>query len=91
MLDDRLKQSLLKTHEALLQQGTLLSDERLAKCFSLFRTRFGPEVIKKLDGEGLLNLIVPYKLHLESYPVAMHQHGGAHVAAYQPVLRLVAR
>ena len=57
MLDDRLKQSLLKVHETLLQQGSLLSSERLTNCYSLFRARFGPEVFKKLDGEELLNLI----------------------------------
>jgi hypothetical protein len=41
MLDDRLKQSLTKTHETLLQQGTLLSSERLSNCFALFRAHFG--------------------------------------------------
>src|SRR5437868_4014245 len=57
MLDPRLRDSLKETHETLLQQGTLLSSERLNNCFSLFRARFGPEVLKKLDGEELLNLI----------------------------------
>ena len=57
MLDDRLKQSLTKTHETLLQQGTLLSSERLSNCFALFRAHFGLEVLKRLGGEELLNLM----------------------------------
>jgi 5-methylcytosine-specific restriction protein B len=57
MLDYRLREWLTKTHENLLQQGTLLSSERLSNCFSLFRAHFGLEVLKKLDGEELLNLM----------------------------------
>ena len=61
MLDVRLKQSLTKTHEILLQQGTLLSSEGLNNCFSLFRARFGPDMLNKLDGEELLmrNMMQP--------------------------------
>ena len=57
MLDQRLKESLETTHEVLLQKGQLLSRERLEKCYSLFRTRFGPEVLEKLEGENLLRLL----------------------------------
>ena len=57
ILDERLKQTLARTHEDLLRQRTLLSPERLTECFSLFRTRFGPEVLKKLEGEELLTLM----------------------------------
>ena len=31
------------------------------------------------------------ELHFERRAIAMHQYGGAHVAAHQPVLRQVAR
>jgi hypothetical protein len=57
MLDDRLKQSLAETHKALLQQRALLSPERLAECLSLFRARFGPSMLKKIEGEELLKLM----------------------------------
>jgi hypothetical protein len=57
MLDERLKESLGEIHKMLLQRGSLLSRERLAECFSLFRSRFGPERLSSLDGETLLNTI----------------------------------
>jgi hypothetical protein len=57
MLDQRLKQSLEKAYETLLQRGHLLSPEKLDKCYSLFRSRFGPEALKKFDGEELLNVM----------------------------------
>jgi len=57
MLEPRLKESIEKAHADLLQSGQLLNPTRLDECYSLFRARFGPEVLKKRDGEGLLNLM----------------------------------
>ncbi len=45
----------------MLEAGELLSLPRLDECYSLFRTRFGPDVLCGLDGELLLN--------------TMHAHG----------------
>src|SRR5215469_16354238 len=57
MLDPRLKESLNNVYEPLLQRGELLSPERLDQCYSVFRARFGPEVLQKLSGEELLNFM----------------------------------
>lgn len=57
MLDQRLKEALKETRESLLQSGQLPSLEQLEKCYSLFQTRFGPDVLRKLEGEELLNLL----------------------------------
>ena len=57
MLDQRLTEALKKVHESLLQGGQLLSPERLDKCCALFKTRFGPDVLRKLQGDELLNLL----------------------------------
>ena len=61
MLDDRLKKSLHEAHRRMLEAGELLSLPRLDECYSLFRSRFGPDVLSRLDGELLLN--------------TMHAHG----------------
>jgi hypothetical protein len=57
MLDPRVKESIEKAHESLVQRDQLLSPERLNEYYSLFRTRFGPEVLAKLEGVELLNLM----------------------------------
>ena len=57
MLDCRLKTSLRKTHQRMLEAGELLSVQRLNECYSLFRSRFGPDVLRRLDGERLLNVL----------------------------------
>jgi 5-methylcytosine-specific restriction protein B len=57
MLDPRITSSLKQTYESLQQEGQLISAETLADCYSVFRTRFGPEVLAKLEGEELLNFI----------------------------------
>ena len=56
-LDPRLVESIKKAQEELLQRGELLRPERLNQCYALFQARFGPEVLKKLDGEELLKLM----------------------------------
>lgn len=57
MLDCRLKTSLRETHQRMLEAGELLSVQRLNECYSLFRSRFGPDVLRRLDGERLLNVL----------------------------------
>lgn len=55
MLDDRLKENLRKAHGRMLEAGELLSSQRLEECYSLFRNRFGPDVLRQLNGEQLLD------------------------------------
>ena len=61
MLDDRLKQRLIETYNRMRKANELLPLDRLDECYSLFRNRFGPEALRQLDGERLLN--------------TMHTHG----------------
>src|ERR1035438_678276 len=56
-LDARVQQSLRTCYESLLKSGQLLTKERLAECYALFRERFGPDKLQSLDGEILLNTI----------------------------------
>jgi 5-methylcytosine-specific restriction protein B len=67
-LDARVQQSLLACYESLLKRGELLTKERLSECYALFRDRFGPERLKSLDGEVLLN--------------TMHAHGSKDSLVY---------
>jgi 5-methylcytosine-specific restriction enzyme B len=60
-LDARVEQSLRTCYESLLKRGELMTKERLSECYALFRDRFGPERLKNLDGDVLLN--------------SMHAHG----------------
>ena len=61
MLDDRLKEKLLEAYARMQTAGELLPSRRLDECYSLFRTRFGPDALRQLDGEQLLD--------------TMHTHG----------------
>ena len=67
-LDARIQQSLRTCYESLLKSGQLLTKERLAECYALFRERFGPERLQSLDGETLLN--------------TMHAHGSQDSLVY---------
>ena len=67
-LDARVQQSLLACYESLLKRGELSTKERLSECYALFRDRFGPERLKSLDGEVLLN--------------TMHAHGSKDSLVY---------
>ena len=67
-LDARVQQSLRACYESLLKRGELLTKERLAECYALFRERFGPERLQSLDGETLLN--------------TMHAHGSQDSLVY---------
>jgi 5-methylcytosine-specific restriction enzyme B len=55
ILDDRISQELKEQYKKLQSEGKLLSNEELAGYFSTFRNRFGPDKLKNLDGEALLN------------------------------------
>lgn len=61
MLNERIKEDLLKRYEAMREHGELLSRARLEAAYLTFRRRFGPEVLASLDGEALLR--------------TMHEHG----------------
>jgi len=67
-LDARVQQSLRTCYESLLKNGQLLTKERLSECYALFRERFGPERLRGLDGESLLN--------------TMHAHGSQDSLVY---------
>jgi len=67
-LDPRVQQSLRNCYESLLKRGDLITKEQMAECYALFRERFGPERLKSLDGEVLLN--------------TMHAHGNQDSLVY---------
>lgn len=67
-LDSRVEKSLRDAHDALALRGELLTAERLQACYAAFRSRFGPDVLKSLDGPALLN--------------AMHTHGNKESLVY---------
>jgi 5-methylcytosine-specific restriction protein B len=50
-------------YESLLKRGELLTKERLAECYALFRERFGPERLQSLDGEALLSTMHAHGSH----------------------------
>lgn len=67
-LDPRVHQSMQTFYESLMKRGELMTKERLSECYALFRERFGPERLKSLDGEVLLN--------------TMHAHGNQDSLVY---------
>jgi 5-methylcytosine-specific restriction protein B len=67
-LDIRVQQSLRTAYESLLKRGDLITKERLFEYYALFRERFGPDRLKSLDGEALLN--------------TMHAHGNQDSLVY---------
>lgn len=54
ILDERLFQELQELHKRLYNAGELFSREQLAKYYTTFRERFGPDRLQSLDGEALL-------------------------------------
>ncbi len=48
---------ILERHEQLENDGKLRTKQQLDKQYALFRERFGPPVLKRLDGESLLTLM----------------------------------
>ena len=67
-LDARVERSLRDAHDGLAQRGELLSTERLQASYAAFRSRFGPDALKSLDGPALLN--------------GMHAHGNKESLVY---------
>ena len=60
-LDETIAQELKKLYQELESERKLLSQEQLENYYNTFRSRFGPERLKNLDGEALLE--------------TMHSHG----------------
>src|SRR5437879_6382162 len=56
-LDARIANELNTTYTPLLDEGKLIPNEQFEKYYSTFRSRFGPDKLKNLDGEALLNLM----------------------------------
>src|SRR5690349_19347804 len=56
-LDERVAQELREWYKTLESQGKMLSNEQLAAYYDTFRNKFGPERLKNLDGEALLNTL----------------------------------
>lgn len=60
-LDPRVAEELKKLYTSLDEEGKLFSPEQLATYYATFRSRFGPDRLKNMDGEALLE--------------TMHSHG----------------
>ncbi len=67
-LDPRIEESLREKYGALAKQGELMAPEKLRDGYAVFRERFGPDVLRSLDGVSLLNL--------------MHLHGNKESLVY---------
>src|SRR5436853_6841399 len=68
MLDERIAQELKELYKTMEGEGKLLSKEKLAEYYSTFRNKFGPDRLKNLDGEMLLE--------------TMHSHGNKDSLVY---------
>ncbi len=53
--DERIVQELEDYHRKMQEKGELLSNEQLTKYYTTFRNKFGPDKLKNLDGEALLD------------------------------------
>jgi 5-methylcytosine-specific restriction protein B len=56
-LDERIAEELKKIYKSLQEEGKFLSNEQLAEYYNTFRSRFGPDKLKNLDGEALLHIM----------------------------------
>ena len=61
-LDPRITDRVLETYQQLQNSDDLLSDQRLQEYRSGFRSRFGPEKLKELDGDALLDTMHSLKV-----------------------------
>src|SRR5438270_10498722 len=68
MLEERIAQELKELYKTMEGEGKLLSKEKLAEYYSTFRNKFGPDRLKNLDGEMLLE--------------TMHSHGNKDSLVY---------
>ncbi len=67
-LDERIIPELRERYKSLVNGGNLLSREQLAGYYSTFRSKFGPDKLKNLDSEALLE--------------TMHSHGNRDSLVY---------
>jgi len=93
MLDDRIKARILDDHKRLTADGKLLSRPQLDAYYNTFRSRFGPDVLAKLDGEELLETMhangnrdsLVYWLEFkndEEFPARFGGIGGGHALKF---------
>jgi 5-methylcytosine-specific restriction protein B len=68
ILDKRIEEELRAARDSFLRSGELLTDERLQTGYAAFRERFGPDKLKSLDGQALLE--------------SMHAHGNRQSLVY---------
>lgn len=68
LLDGKLTQRLKDVYQRLDSRGEILSKSKLAEYYDTFRTRFGPDKLKGLDDEELLEI--------------MHSHGNRDSLVY---------
>lgn len=57
LLDEANRKKITERHQQLEDDGKLRTKEQLDKEYALFRERFGPSVLKGLDGESLLTFM----------------------------------
>lgn len=57
LLNESNSKQIIERHQQLEDEGKLSSNQQLDNEYALFRERFGPSVLKGLDGEALLKLI----------------------------------
>jgi 5-methylcytosine-specific restriction protein B len=57
ILDERIAQELIERKKSMESDGKLLSPEQLRQYYATFRNRFGPDKLRNLDGEALLELM----------------------------------
>ncbi len=62
-LDEAQRHAILACHQKLVGEGQLPTTTELDSEFRIFRERFGPEVLKNVDGEALLNLMHDHANH----------------------------
>ncbi len=67
-LDPRIDQGLRTALETIARRGELLSAEQLQEGYAAFRKQFGPDTLRSLDGEALLQ--------------SMHTHGNKESLVY---------
>lgn len=53
----RVAEEMQASYLALSARGELLSIEKLESCYTVFRQRFGPEILRGLNGQALLDLL----------------------------------
>ena len=56
-LDERITEKLKKLYKSLEEKGELYSREQLTVYYTTFRDHFGPDRLKNLDGEALLDIM----------------------------------